>query len=182
MVPTWMTPPAPGPTQADTGAVIYYYHCMACHGDQQQGLSVEWRAQWDVEHQDCSRSTCHGARHPPEGFTFPKNFAPALVGDNTLVSYPNAQALFDFIHTRMPFQAPGSLSPAEYWELVAYLLHRRGVNVTHVDETNARALGTSPPTIADMALPLAFGAGGVSVLVSVIWVTLRAHKQTPNEK
>src|SRR5436190_596018 len=60
MIPTWMTPPALGPTQADAGALVYYQQCMACHGDKQQGLSVEWRAQWDVAHQDCARSTCHG--------------------------------------------------------------------------------------------------------------------------
>lgn len=87
MAPAWMTPPAQGPTQADAGAVLYYYRCMACHGDKGQGLTTEWRAQWDVEHQNCARSTCHGPRHPPEGFTFPKNFAPAIVGTNTLVKY-----------------------------------------------------------------------------------------------
>src|SRR5262245_10545474 len=66
MLPIWMTPPAGGKTQADAGAVLYYYRCMACHGDKGQGLTTEWRAQWDVEHQNCAKSTCHGARHPPE--------------------------------------------------------------------------------------------------------------------
>jgi cytochrome c len=148
MVPIWMTPPAQGPTQADAGAVLYYYHCMACHGDKGQGLTVEWRAQWDVEHQDCSRSTCHGARHPPEGFTFPKNFAPAIVGSNTLTTYANAQALFDFVSTRMPYQSPGALKSDEYWELVAFLLRSRGVNVGMVDEANARDLALQPSEIS----------------------------------
>lgn len=140
MMPTWMTPPAAGPTQADAGAVLYYYRCMACHGDRGQGLTLEWRAQWDVEHQNCASSACHGSRPPPEGFSFPKNFAPAIVGANTLVKYENAQALFDFISTRMPFQSPGALTRDEYWQLVAYLLKQRGVLVGHVDETNARSI------------------------------------------
>lgn len=148
MVPTWMTPPAPGPMQADAGAVVYYYHCMACHGDKGQGLSVEWRAQWDVEHQDCSRSTCHGARHPPEGFAFPKNFAPAIVGANTLGSYANAQALYDFVSTRMPYQSPGALSQTEYWELVAFLLRARGVDVGKVDAGNAREVGLNATPVS----------------------------------
>lgn len=170
MVPVWMTPPARGNTQADQGAVIYYYRCMACHGDKGQGLTVEWRAQWDVEHQDCARSTCHGARHPPEGFSFPKNFAPALVGANALTNYPNAQALFDFISTRMPFQAPASLSRQEYWNLVAYLLSRRGVNVRRVDETNARGIAlnaSSTQPITALSLAAGFVAGVALIGVSL---------------
>lgn len=145
MFPTWMTPPAPGTSQADQGAVVYYYYCMACHGDRGQGLTVEWRAQWAHGHQDCSVPQCHGSRHPPEGFSFPKNFAPALVGGNSLASYATAQDLFQFVIQRMPYQAPGSLKPEEYWELVAFLLKRRGVAVERIDEMNAREISVRPP-------------------------------------
>lgn len=148
MFPAWMTPPARGTTQADAGAVIYYYRCMACHGDKGQGLTIEWRTQWDVEHQNCARSTCHGARPPPEGFSFPKNFAPALIGANTLTKYENAQALFDFIRTRMPYQTPASLSHQEYWQLVAFLLRQRGVNVAHIDAANASAVRLHQEAVA----------------------------------
>lgn len=167
MFPAWMTPPATGPTQADAGAVLYYYRCMACHGDRGQGLTVEWRAQWDVEHQNCARSGCHGSRYPPEGFTFPKNFAPAIIGTNTLAKYENAQELYDFISMRMPFQAPGSLTRDEYWELVAYLLRQRGVSVTRLDGTIARQVTLQPaPTPPGVVLWLLSGsvlAGGVAV-------------------
>lgn len=162
MLPVWMTPPAPGPTQADAGAVLYYERCMACHGDKGQGLTVEWRAQWDVEHQDCARSTCHGARHPPEGFTFPKNFAPALVGANTLTKYENAQDLFDFISARMPYQAPGSLTREEYWQLVALLLHRRGIDIAEVNAENAARIALQPARENSvMGLGIALAMGGV---------------------
>lgn len=176
MVPAWMTPPAPGPTQADAGAVVYYYRCMACHGDQQQGLTVAWRAQWDVEHQDCSRSMCHGARPPPEGFTFPKNFAPPLIGPNTLVKYSDAQELFDFVRARMPYQAPGSLSVAEYWQLVAFLLKRRGVSVTHLDEKNARAI-TWQPSPYPVPEQIAAGAALFTIAAaSVLYLHKRSRK------
>lgn len=141
MLPVWMTPPAPGQTQADTGAVLYYYRCMACHGDKGQGLNVEWRAQWDVEHQNCAKSTCHGARYPPGGFTFPKNFAPALVGTHALTRFQNAQELFDFMRVRMPYQAPGTLTSDEYWALVAYLLRQRGIRIDSIDAGNAGQIG-----------------------------------------
>lgn len=181
MIPTWMTPPAPGPTQADAGAVLYYYNCMACHGDRGQGLTVEWRAQWDVEHQDCARSTCHGARHPPEGFSFPKNFAPGIVGANTLTKYENAQALFDFVSSRMPYQAPASLTRDEYWQLVAYLVRKRGVQVARVDESNARQITLNPAPVSFINLALALGASAV-VLISIgsaalLWNLRR--KRTP---
>ena len=174
MIPAWMTPPASGTTQADAGAVLYYYRCMACHGDKGQGLTIEWRAQWDVEHQNCAKSTCHGPRHPPEGFQFPKNFAPALVGANTLTKYENAQALFNFISTRMPYQAPGTLSRDEYWQLVAFLLRERGVHVARVDEENASAilLNAPPKSPSDLlggalvvTLVLSLASTGIFLLV-----------------
>jgi mono/diheme cytochrome c family protein len=174
MFPAWMTPPASGPTQSDAGALLYYYNCMACHGDQGQGLTVQWRAQWDVEHQDCARSTCHGARHPPEGFSFPKNFAPALVGVNALTRFANAQTLYDFISTRMPYQAPGSLTHQEYWQLVAFLLQRRGVSVSHIDETNAAALQLNPTPQDEILLPVIVISSAVMIgLSSVLFWRVR---------
>lgn len=175
MLPTWMTPPARGTTQADAGAVIYYERCMACHGDQGQGLTIEWRAQWDVEHQNCAKSTCHGARHPSEGFQFPKNFAPAIVGANSLTRFENAQGLFDFVSARMPFQAPGTLTRAEYWELVAYLLQKRGVRVARVDETNAPHIALH--ATIDRVAWLAGTAFGALCLVGTLVVLRRLFQK-----
>jgi hypothetical protein len=175
MFPAWMTPPAPGPTQADAGAFVYYYRCMACHGDAGQGLTMQWRAQWDVEHQDCARSTCHGARHPPEGFAFPKNFAPALVGANTLTRFENAQALYDFIRARMPYQAPGSLTADEYWQLVAFLVRKRGVSIARVDATNAARVRLNPlPNASDLCW--GEGIGGIIGVMGVGFVRRRVQR------
>jgi mono/diheme cytochrome c family protein len=174
MLPAWMTPPAPGPTQADAGAVLYFERCMACHGDRGQGLTVEWRAQWDVEHQDCARSTCHGAQHPPEGFSFPKNFAPALMGTNALTRFANAQELFDFIRARMPYQAPGTLTTDEYWALVAFVLRQRGVHV-NVNAENASGIALQPARENAGATFGAMIAGGIFFAGAAIFFLRRAR-------
>ncbi len=145
MLPTWMTPPPPSNDQAAAGARVYYYRCMACHGDRGQGLTVEWRAQWPPGHQDCSVPLCHGNRHPPEGFKLPRNLAPALIGDDALARFATAREVYDFISTRMPYQAPGSLSADEYWQLVAFLLKRNRVNVDQVSPQNASAIYLHQP-------------------------------------
>lgn len=175
MMPLWMTPPAPGSTQADAGAVLYFNRCMACHGDKGQGLTVEWRAQWDVEHQNCAKSTCHGTRPPPEGFTFPKNFAPALVGANALTRFENAQELYDFVRARMPYQAPGTLTPDEYWALVAYLLRQRGIGLVGIDGGNASQIGLKPaPQNQGETVIFAVAAGGIAVSAgALVWFLSR---------
>ena len=59
---------------------------------------------------------CHGAEG--EGAR-----APALIGPNAgLAKYGDAQALYDYVHTRMPARNPGSLSEQQALELVAHLL------------------------------------------------------------
>ena len=39
-------PTVPAPNQADEGAQLYWLYCQPCHGDQGQGLTDEWRAQF----------------------------------------------------------------------------------------------------------------------------------------
>lgn len=169
MLPAWMTPPAGGPSQAERGAVVYYYRCMACHGDRGQGLTVEWRAQWDVEHQDCSRGPCHGGRAPPEGFRLPKNFAPAILGANTLTRFENAGALYAFVSARMPYQAPGSLSRDEYWQLVAFLVNRHGVQVDALDAVNAARVPVNPPAQPPELVWWLGALGVVAAVAGAVW-------------
>jgi hypothetical protein len=54
---------------------------------------------------------------------------PAVTGPDFLVSFKNAGALHDFIQSKMPWQAPGSLKPDEYWELTAFLMRLNGYNL-----------------------------------------------------
>jgi mono/diheme cytochrome c family protein len=129
------------PTQADTGAQEYYQRCMVCHGDRGQGLTEEWRGALDPADQNCWQSGCHSQHHPPGGFVFPKA-VPPVVGKGTLDQFGTAQNLFLYIKTKMPYQAPGSLSDQIYWELTAYLLRSNGF------------YSGSPPLDADTAASL----------------------------
>jgi cytochrome c len=119
--------------QATHGAEVYSEHCITCHGDRGQGLTLEWRLTWDPEHQNCNRPNCHGLNHPPEGFYLPNMYAPAIVGPDALEEFQTAQDLFGFISTRMPFQEPGVLSQEDYWALAAFLLRQNGVALPGAD-------------------------------------------------
>lgn len=128
------------PAQRDLGAQVYAGRCATCHGDKGQGLTLEWRLTWPETHQNCSTPRCHGPQHPPDGFEIKDNYAPALVGPGTLARFQTAQELFDFISTRMPMHAPGTLSQDEYWALTAFLLATHGVppaGETPLDKTTA---------------------------------------------
>jgi cytochrome c5 len=119
-------PTVTNPTQADVGAQLFWLHCQPCHGDQAQGLTPDWRAQYPPDHQDCWKSRCHGDPPYQNGFILPHT-VPALVGPGTLNHFATAADLYTFISHAMPFQAPGSLKPEEYWAIAAFLLRGHGL-------------------------------------------------------
>jgi hypothetical protein len=62
------------------------------------------------------------------GFVFPHQ-VPAVTGAGFLASFGSAGTLYDFIQSKMPWQAPGSLKADEYWELTAFLMRLNGYNL-----------------------------------------------------
>ncbi|HSJ55156.1 MAG TPA: hypothetical protein VLC52_15545 [Anaerolineae bacterium] len=114
------------PTQVELGAHMYRLVCMACHGDRGQGLTDEWRAAWSTDEQYCWQRKCHAANYPPGGFELVR-FVPAIVGEDRLVRFQTAAGLHEYIRTRMPWQAPGSLEEDEYWQITAFVLLANGV-------------------------------------------------------
>lgn len=71
---------------------------------------------WELYGQYCA--SCHG----PDGGGYT---GPAIIGpESRLESYANAQGLLDYISSAMPQDRPGSLSEADYRELLALLLVR----------------------------------------------------------
>ena len=92
-------------TQADVGAEIYRLVCQDCHGNQGQGLTDEWRAEWSPEDQNCWQSKCHASNHPPEGFVLPRQVR-ALVGAGTLVAHETVLDLHSYTRNRMPGTIP----------------------------------------------------------------------------
>jgi mono/diheme cytochrome c family protein len=109
------------PTQVSEGANVYYLVCMACHGDKGQGLTAEWRGALDEPDQNCWQSKCHASNYPPGGFVFPE-IVPAVASPGMLARFETALDLYSYIKNEMPFQAPGSLSDQEYWQLTAFLV------------------------------------------------------------
>ncbi len=65
-------------------------------------------------------ATCHGANG--EGLK-----GPAIIdADANLGIYGDGKGLYDYVSQNMPQDSPGSLSPEEYLQVVAYLLVRNG--------------------------------------------------------
>ena len=86
---------------AAEGAIVYAGQCAACHGDKLQGVKATG--------------------------------GPALVGGRSTLAtgkpiktvesfWPYATTLFDYVRRAMPFNAPGSLSDAQVYAVVAYIL------------------------------------------------------------
>jgi mono/diheme cytochrome c family protein len=172
-------PTVANPNQADIGAQLFWQHCQPCHGDQAQGLTDEWRAQYPPEDQNCWKSGCHGDRPYQGGFTLPHT-VPALVGPGTLGHFATAADLFAFMSHAMPFQAPGSLKPTEYWAITAFLLRGHGLPASGLPIADAAAaqrvpLGTPAATSAAPTLTPAPGPSlgvpaGAAVAVAVLAV------------
>src|SRR5688572_32694717 len=80
------------PSQADTGAQVYWLSCMPCHGDRGQGLTDEFREIYPPEDRNCWDSGCHRKRPYENGFTLP-TVVPALIGPGTLQKFSNATFL-----------------------------------------------------------------------------------------
>lgn len=114
------------PSQADNGAQIYWGMCSPCHGDQGQGLTVDWRTIYGPDQSDCWQSGCHGNDFPENSFKILETGAPALAGPGKLTRFSNALELQSFIHANMPFFPPGSLTTEESLSLTAYVLRLNG--------------------------------------------------------
>lgn len=146
------------PTQRDCGAYQFAQVCMACHGDKGQGLTEEWRAAWGTEEMNCWQSKCHASNHPPEGFEFPM-YAPRIIGEGALGQFETAADLHNFISTKMPWHAPGSLDDKTYWQLVTFLAASNGAEVNeYLTPENASQVRLRPlplpqpvPSITDTA-------------------------------
>ena len=116
------------PNQLEAGSLKYWGVCMACHGDNGQGLTDEWRDAFGTEDRNCWQSGCHGADHPPQGFLIPKDkLAPAVAGTGSLMRFQSAMELHDYILASMPWWDPGQLTDKEAWEVTAYILHMQKV-------------------------------------------------------
>lgn len=118
-------PTVAAPNQADEGAQLYWLWCQPCHGDQGQGLTDEWRAQYPMEDQYCWNNGCHGNLPYEDGFTLPKH-VPAVIGENSLARFRTMTELHTYVSETMPYEYPGALSEEESLAVVAYLARAHG--------------------------------------------------------
>ncbi len=138
-------PPLPDhPTQLELGRHLFWHHCMPCHGDVGQGLTDEFRALWEPDHQECWASGCHSGRPNNEGFPIP-TVVPPLAGAGLLTRY-SPESLFEYLRATHPPQNPGLLADDDYRALVAFLYDLN-------DAPLPVATATPAPSAAPTSLP-----------------------------
>lgn len=100
--------PAGAGTAAD-GAAVFAARCASCHGARGEGRSPVPPLV---------------GRTPDAGYDFAReDRAPRTIGNY----WPYATTVFDYVRRAMPLDAPGSLSAAETYAVVAWLLHANGI-------------------------------------------------------
>jgi hypothetical protein len=178
---TPVLPPSPQPR--DFGQQVYYLNCMPCHGDVGQGLTDEWRAVWEEDHQDCWASGCHGGRVDDEGFPVPHTI-PAVIGVSPILEkFHTTEELYDYLRLTHPPQQPGVLSDTDYHNVTALLWEASGRPT--LEPTQAAPDTVQPaPTVTQPApeivqpvpaldLPI---VGGALMLVALIFVVIRQRR------
>jgi mono/diheme cytochrome c family protein len=105
----------------EDGAKLYQQWCSTCHGDEGQGLTAEWRAEWPEGKQNCWQSKCHAANHPPDGFSFPEQ-VPALIGPEALTKFKTAKDIYVYSRATMPYWSPNLLDDEEYLAITTFLV------------------------------------------------------------
>lgn len=100
--------PATFADQALAGQKLYVEHCASCHGDSGEGHGAPAVVGLDK-----------GALplDPPAGAKFRKT------------QFKTVADIADFVVKNMPAKAPGSLTEAEYWSILAFDLKANGIEL-----------------------------------------------------
>lgn len=159
------TPIVPAnPTESERGSLLYWYHCMPCHGDRGQGLTDEWRGVWVEDHQDCWARGCHAGRPGDEGFAIPRA-VPAVIGSPAaLAGFAGLSDLAAYLHEAHPPQRPGALSPEECRAVAVFLIEANERRLADTGERlpasgwAAAALGACTLTLGGLWLSARIGA------------------------
>ena len=176
-------PPLPeAPTEYELGRNLYWHWCMTCHGDSGQGLTDEFRAIWDPEHQNCWGRGCHAGRPGEGGFPIP-TVVPALVDDSHLARFELVQDLSNFLKTTHPPQSPGILKNEEYHAIGLFVFTMNERSLIDIPVTDLTT-PTSKPTLIPQeesalnSLPPYAIIIFIVLVVGVFVVAKRTHLQT----
>lgn len=169
------------PEQADAGAQLYWSHCLACHGDEGQGLTEAWRVTGFGADQDCWSSGCHASEQAAPQFKFPRQ-APPLVGVNALQRFTTARELKNHIQQAMPWWDPNSLAETSAWDLTAYLLRENGTLPagSELGLAQSALIPVHLPLPAQPAGPLGPLALTALLAASAAGLLLWSRKETPS--
>jgi cytochrome c len=164
-------------SQADLGAQAYWLHCLPCHGDRGQGLTMEFRETYPPDEVNCWQSGCHGKRPYENGFTLPMTI-PAIIGENTLQKFSNAAVLQSYIFVTMPYWKPGSLEQDDIWKITAFLLRENGLwnareelNASNAMQVVVHEIEATPTPTPELAQP-ASRSLWILLLVPVVIILL----------
>ena len=110
-----------------------------------------------------SCASCHGAKLEGQS-------GPSLTGARfaaTLQSYGTGEQMFDFISKQMPLSAPGSLTPAQYYAVTAYVLQQNNYPAGDrpLDATNVGSVNLSSAVARASAAAGASGAPNSNEIV-----------------
>ncbi|HSQ68193.1 MAG TPA: c-type cytochrome [Polyangiaceae bacterium] len=112
--------------QVEWGQKLYGEYCAECHGDKGQGNANDKHAPPVVGKEALPL-------HPREGA-------------KRAVDFHTAADVAAFVVKNMPGDAPGSLTPEEYYAILAFDLHANGVDLAgkQVDATTAASFVLHP--------------------------------------
>ena len=160
-------PPLPdNPTELELGRYLFWRYCMPCHGDKGQGLTDDFRAMWEPDHQNCWARGCHSGRYANDSFPVP-TVVPPLVRSDQLSRFADTQDLSAFLKATHPPEAPGSLTDNEYQALAAYLFTLNG----RLQEPSVTSTPTSTPPPAS---PQTKPSNSIIGLLAVVILMLAA--------
>ena len=144
------------PTDFELGRNWYWHYCMPCHGDKGQGLTDEWRAVWEPDHQDCWGKGCHAGGRIEDSFVIP-TVVPPVVSSVKLARFSSVHALCDYLKATHPPQSPGWLEDEQYRAIALYIFSE---NDRALVEPTLNPTSTSTPT--STPLPETVTVEGVS--------------------
>ena len=108
------------PTDFELGRNWYWHYCMPCHGDKGQGLTDEWRAVWESDHQDCWGKGCHAGERIEDSFAIP-TVVPPVVSSAKLARFSSVHSLYEYLKATHPPQSPGWLEDKQYRAIALYI-------------------------------------------------------------
>lgn len=156
----------PGSPQIEYGREIYRLVCSACHGDQGQGLTTEWRMTWAPADRNCWQSKCHALNHPSDGFFLP--YSPPIENLARNGRFPTALELEIYVRQYMPWHDPGSLRDERAWQVASYVLKLNGIDAgPELNVETAAKIRLAPERTAAVPEAAAVSSGEESAQAAV---------------